>query len=76
MNAGTCGKRAFICGRISNPLFDIAVAAVASPTGAKLAGRHGAGMLSVGATTAARLRCACIALGCADGGGEGAWQDC
>src|SRR5467141_2368467 len=26
----------------SNPLFDVAVAAVASPTGAKLAGRHGA----------------------------------
>ena len=37
----------------SEPLFDIAVAAVASPTGAKLAGRHGLGMLSVGATTAA-----------------------
>ena len=37
----------------SNPLFDIAVAAVASPTGPKLAGRHGVGMLSVGATTAA-----------------------
>jgi limonene 1,2-monooxygenase len=37
----------------SNPLFDIAVAAVASPTGAKLAGRNGVGMLSVGATTAA-----------------------
>jgi limonene 1,2-monooxygenase len=33
--------------------FDVAVAAVASPTGAKLAGRHGIGMLSVGATTAA-----------------------
>jgi limonene 1,2-monooxygenase len=31
----------------------VAVAAVASPTGAKLAGRHGVGMLSVGATTAA-----------------------
>src|SRR5438477_186356 len=29
----------------SNPLFDIAVAAVASPTGAKLAGRHGAYLL-------------------------------
>src|SRR6202011_2589419 len=28
----------------SNPLFDIAVAAVASPTAAKLAGRHGVGM--------------------------------
>ena len=37
----------------AEPLFDIAVAAVASPTGAKLAGRHGLGMLSVGATTAA-----------------------
>ncbi len=37
----------------SNPLFDIAVAAVASPTGPKLAGRHGVGMLSIGATTAA-----------------------
>ncbi len=37
----------------SNPLFDIAVAAVASPTGPKLAGRHGIGMLSIGATTAA-----------------------
>ena len=37
----------------SNPLFDVAVAAVASPTGAKLAGQYGVGMLSVGATTAA-----------------------
>src|SRR6202171_6027766 len=37
----------------SSPLFDVAVAAVASPTGAKLAGRHGIGLLSVGATTAA-----------------------
>lgn len=37
----------------SDPVFDVAVAAVASPTGAKLAGRHGVGMLSVGATTAA-----------------------
>jgi limonene 1,2-monooxygenase len=37
----------------SNPLFDVAVAAVASPTGPKLAGRSGVGMLSVGATTAA-----------------------
>jgi limonene 1,2-monooxygenase len=36
----------------SNPLFDIAVAAVASPTGPKLAGRHGVGLLSIGATTA------------------------
>ena len=37
----------------SNPLFDIVVAAVASPTGPRLAGRHGIGMLSIGATTAA-----------------------
>jgi limonene 1,2-monooxygenase len=37
----------------SNPLFDIAVPAVASPTGPKLAGRHGIGLLSIGATTAA-----------------------
>ncbi len=37
----------------SNPLFDTVVAAVASPTGPKLAGRHGAGLLSIGATMAA-----------------------
>jgi limonene 1,2-monooxygenase len=37
----------------SNPLFDITAAAVASPTGPKLAGRYGIGMLSIGATTAA-----------------------
>lgn len=37
----------------SNPLFDVATAAVASPTGPRLAGRHGTGMLSIGATTAA-----------------------
>src|SRR5271166_5079457 len=37
----------------SHPLFDVAVAAVASPTGPKLAGRHGVGLLSIGATTAA-----------------------
>jgi limonene 1,2-monooxygenase len=34
----------------SDPLFDIAVAAVASPTGPRLAGRHGVGLLSIGAT--------------------------
>ncbi len=33
--------------------FDIACAAVASPTGPKLAGKHGAGLISIGATTAA-----------------------
>ena len=32
----------------SDPLFDIAVAAVASPSGAKLAGKYGAGVLSLG----------------------------
>lgn len=37
----------------SNPLFDVAVAAVASPTGPRLAGRYGIGLLSIGATTAA-----------------------
>lgn len=37
----------------SNPLFDISTAAVASPAGPRLAGRHGVGMLSIGATTAA-----------------------
>lgn len=36
----------------SDPLFDVAVAAVASPTGARLAGRYGGGMLSLGATMA------------------------
>jgi len=36
----------------SDPLFDVAVAAVASPSGAKLAGRYGAGVLSLGATLA------------------------
>ncbi|MEU7817627.1 LLM class flavin-dependent oxidoreductase [Pseudonocardia sp. NPDC049154] len=34
----------------SDPLFDITVAAVASPTGARLAGRYGLGLLSIGAT--------------------------
>src|SRR5690349_8114639 len=34
----------------TEPHFDIAVAAVASPTGPRLAGRYGLGLLSVGAT--------------------------
>ncbi len=34
----------------TEPRFDVAVAAVASPTGPRLAGRHGAGLLSIGAT--------------------------
>lgn len=33
--------------------FDLATAAVASPTGPKLAGRYGTGLISIGATTAA-----------------------
>jgi limonene 1,2-monooxygenase len=33
-------------------LFDVTVAAVASPSGARLAGRYGAGLLSLGATVA------------------------
>jgi limonene 1,2-monooxygenase len=37
----------------SNPLFDVAVAAVASPAGPQIAGKHGIGLLSVGATQAA-----------------------
>nr|WP_239029285.1 LLM class flavin-dependent oxidoreductase [Pseudonocardia acidicola] len=34
----------------TDPCFDVAVAAVASPTGPRLAGRHGTGLLSIGAT--------------------------
>jgi limonene 1,2-monooxygenase len=34
----------------TQPCFDIAVAAVASPTGPRMAGRHGVGLLSIGAT--------------------------
>jgi limonene 1,2-monooxygenase len=34
----------------TDPCFDIAVAAVASPTGPRMAGQHGAGLLSIGAT--------------------------
>jgi limonene 1,2-monooxygenase len=37
----------------SNPLFDVTAAGVASPAGPRLAGRHGIGLLSIGATTAA-----------------------
>src|SRR6266508_3723520 len=36
----------------SSPLFDVAVAAVASPIGPQIAGKHGIGLLSVGATQA------------------------
>jgi limonene 1,2-monooxygenase len=34
----------------SDPLFDVAVPAVASPSGPRLAGKHGVGLLSIGAT--------------------------
>ncbi|QCQ92817.1 LLM class flavin-dependent oxidoreductase [Rhodococcus sp. SGAir0479] len=34
----------------SHPCFDVVVAGVASPTGPRLAGRHGLGLLSIGAT--------------------------
>jgi limonene 1,2-monooxygenase len=34
----------------SDPCFEVAVAAVASPSGPRLAGKHGVGLLSVGAT--------------------------
>lgn len=34
----------------SHPMFDIVVAGVASPTGPRLAGTHGLGLLSIGAT--------------------------
>ncbi len=37
----------------SQPLFDMAVAAVASPAGPSIAGQYGMGLLSIGATTAA-----------------------
>ncbi|MET9201247.1 LLM class flavin-dependent oxidoreductase [Gordonia sp. NPDC003585] len=37
----------------SDPLFDVAVAAIASPTGARLAGRNGVGLLSIAATLTA-----------------------
>jgi limonene 1,2-monooxygenase len=37
----------------SDPLFDITVAAVASPAGPRLAGQYGLGLLSIGATQAA-----------------------
>jgi limonene 1,2-monooxygenase len=37
----------------TDPRFEVAVAAVASPTGPRLAGRHGLGLLSIGATLTA-----------------------
>ena len=38
----------------TQPCFEMAVAAVASPTGPRMAGRHGIGLLSIGATSARR----------------------
>ena len=37
----------------TDPCFEIAIAAVASPAGPRIAGQHGAGILSIGATMAA-----------------------
>ncbi|GAA4674083.1 LLM class flavin-dependent oxidoreductase [Gordonia humi] len=37
----------------SDPLFDVVAAAVASPSGARLAGKHGIGLLSIAATLTA-----------------------
>ncbi|KSU61163.1 MULTISPECIES: LLM class flavin-dependent oxidoreductase [Gordonia] len=37
----------------SDPLFDVVVAAIASPTGARLAGKYGIGLLSIAATLTA-----------------------
>ena len=34
----------------TDPCFDVAVAAIASPSGPRLAGRYGVGLLSIGAT--------------------------
>ena len=51
----------------TQPHFDVAIAAVASPTGPRLAGRYGVGLLSVGATLRGGLRRAGPSLG-RDGG--------
>ena len=48
--ASSCATRACSCKPYSDPCFDIAVAASFSPTGARAAGKHGIGMLSVAAT--------------------------
>ena len=53
----------------TDPLFDVAVAAVASPTGPRLAGRYGVGLLSIGATLTARVRRARPPLGRRGGAG-------
>ena len=53
----------------SDPLFDVSVAAVASPTGPQLAGKHGIGLLSIGRHPGRRVRCAGPALGRHGGAG-------
>ena len=50
--------------------FDIAVAASISPSGSKLAGKHGTGLLSIAATEPARLRDARRQLEGLEGGGR------
>ena len=50
---GTYETPACTCGRTPTRTPEIAVAAVASPAGPRLAGRYGLGLLSIGATTAA-----------------------
>lgn len=40
-------------GPYSDPLFEVAVTGVVSPSGPRLAGRHGLGLISIGATTPA-----------------------
>ena len=51
--AGRCATPACTCGPYTHPHPEIAIAAVASPAGPRLAGRYGHGLLSIGATTAA-----------------------
>ena len=56
----------------SDPLFDVAVAAVASPTGPRLAARHGVGAPLRRGDLGGRFRCAGASLGGDGGPGEGA----
>ena len=58
----------------SNPLFDVSAAAVASPAGPRLAGRHGIGLLSIGRDHRGRVRCLGAALGCDGSGSPGPWH--
>ncbi len=54
----------------SRPSVEIAVASQVSPTGARAAGRHGVGLLSIGATTAGGFNALALQLG--DRRGDGA----